>query len=57
MIGAIHNELNTRCNGAKFTDDELIANKREVIKHITLESLWPIGIIVIGIVTNDDVFR
>lgn len=55
MVCAVHHKLNAFCYRAKLADDQLVANKREMIKDVTLEVFRVFRIVVVGIITHDDV--
>jgi len=57
VVCAIHYELYVLCDGAESTYSQLIADKREMIKNVALKSRRTLGVIVVGVVTNDDIFR
>ena len=55
MIGAIHNEFHVFRNGTEFTDIQFIANKVKVIKYIRLEPLRTCWIVIISVITDNNV--
>jgi len=54
MVAPIHYELSIFCNGAKLSDPELVPDKREMIKYVTLKTVRPFRIIIAGIITDKD---
>jgi hypothetical protein len=55
MVGAVHHELHVFRDRAELADDQLVADEREVIQHVLLEALDTVGVVVVGVVTDDDV--
>jgi hypothetical protein len=47
MVCSIHNELNIFSDGAKFPDNQFVANKREVVEHVFFKTLWTLWIIIL----------
>lgn len=52
MIGAVHDELDSSRESAEFADDQLVADKIVVVKHVAFEVLGVFRIVIIGVVTN-----
>lgn len=55
VVGTVHDELGAASDGAELADDQLVANEGKVVENIALETLRVIGIVVIGVLPNDDV--
>jgi len=63
MIGAVHDEGDTRRNHAKFSNFEFITGEIEMIFNVFLKIVDILEIIVIGVIPNlyvgtcDDIFQ
>jgi len=55
MIGPIHNELHTRGNHTKLTNDQSVTNKIIVILHVFLEIQCILKIIIVGVITYNNI--
>ena len=54
MKHSIHEELDATCDLTKFSDNQFIFQEIEMIKHIFLEIMDIIFVVVIGIITDDN---
>lgn len=55
VIGAVHDEFDAAGDGAELTNDQPIADEREMIEDIALEVLRVFGIVVVRVIANDDI--
>lgn len=55
MIRPVHDELDTAGDRAELPDDQLIPHEREMIEDVALAVLGILWVIVVPIITNNDV--
>jgi hypothetical protein len=55
MIGAVHNEGHIRGDHAKLSDDQLVADKIEMVFHIFFKIPHILKIVIVGVIADDDI--
>ena len=56
VIAAVHDELHSGGDGTELADDESVADEVEVVEDVPFELLHAGGVIVVGIVADQDVW-
>ena len=55
VVCTVHDEFNALCYRAEFADDELVTQKLIVVRDVRLEVFSAVRIVIISIVTDDNV--
>lgn len=55
VVRAVHDEFHATGKGTKLANDQTIADERIVIEDVALKVLGVIRVVVVGVVTDDDV--
>ena len=55
MIGAIHDELNTLCNGTKLSDNQFISKELIVVSDMVFKLFGPTHIIVVSVFSYNNI--
>ena len=56
VVRAVHHEFDSLCNRAELSDDEPVAEKFVVVRHVLFKTFGIFRVIVIRVVAHGDVF-